>query len=327
MRATKSGKYLLIEIKKINLSSWRLLSIIELATGAKSNEIGYAGLKDKSATAIQYLTLPIEYEKSLKNIISPRVEILSLSYTNRAIKIGSLSGNKFAIKLKMDKRYKSRFANRLKDIQKWGMPNYFGYQRFGNDGKSWEQGAKTAQSGKRLKGAKERLLVASYQSFLFNEWLKNRVAISKYINLSKSDKIKELSDYPLALIKALKNQPHIFKLFIGDIMQIDNRLINCKDMNKESFKFLSNQSIPTGLLPGSRVQRALSDARFLEEPFDDIDLTSLKGERRAAWVYPKDCSIKDTKDGIEVSFALPPGSYATTLLEETGGFELKNNKH
>jgi len=85
------------------------------------------------------------------------------------------------------------------------------------------------------------------------------------------------------------------------------------------------QVAPAGLLCGSTATRAKSDAYYLEEAYDDTELTSLKGDRRFAWIWPKEVetSYESNSKKLTVEFYLPKGSYATTFLEEIGKFSLK----
>ena len=82
---------------------------------------------------------------------------------------------------------------------------------------------------------------------------------------------------------------------------------------------------PTGLLCGANIERAQSDAYYLEEPFDDRELSTLKGDRRYAWIWPKEVETHYESESkiLTVKFFLPKGSYATTFLEEIGKFSLK----
>jgi tRNA pseudouridine13 synthase len=60
-------------------------------------------------------------------------------------------------------------------------------------------------------------------------------------------------------------------------------------------------------------------------PFAPSELSSLKGDRRFAWIWPKEVetAYDREKKKLTVSFYLPKGSYATTFLEEIGKFSLK----
>ena len=324
-----SGNFLILKIKKTDMSTWKLIHVISQATGLEEREIGYAGLKDKNATTIQYISLPKKYEKALeKNLTTERVEILEKTYNKAPIKIGHLKGNRFSIVLhNVSPKEAKFFRTTALKMQKEGIPNYYGYQRFGEDSHSYEQGKEIAHSGKKLKGSKEKLLVSAYQSHLFNNWLSMRVKLSATIAKYPADKAAKKLGYPLELVKVLARQPQFFKLFLGDILQAypygKSSLLN--EMIQSSARFAQKKISPTGLLCGANVERARSDAYHLEEPFDDRDLSTLKGDRRYAWIWPEEVET-DYDSGsttLTVKFFLPKGSYATAFLEEIGKFSLK----
>jgi len=194
---TGHGNNLILKIKKQDMSTWKLIHVISKATGLNERDIGYAGLKDKNATAIQYISIPKNVERELKNLTTEKIEILEKTYNKAPIKIGHLKGNRFSIKLhNVNQKSATAIEKVSKEMSQHGIPNYFGYQRFGEDRRSYLQGKDIAQSGKKLKGAKEKLLVASYQSYLFNSWLSERIRVSLAINsYSPSEASKRLS-YP-----------------------------------------------------------------------------------------------------------------------------------
>jgi len=320
--ATGRGEWLRLKILKRDLSTWRLLSVLQKATGAQEREIGYAGLKDKAATAIQYFTLPARYEKGLKNLKTERIELLELQRDRYPLKVGALRGNRFRILLdRITPAEAERLITQVKSFESSGIPNYFGYQRFGEDGRSWEQGREIAQSGKRLKGSREKLLVAAWQSHLFNRWLSERVRASQIIRTRSEAEAAESLQWPSELIRTLRAQPNFFKLFQGDLLRSvpdGQKLFGSRDPLRDAQAFAQKRLTVTGLLPGGRVWRARSDARHLEAPWDDEELTALPGDRRDAWIWPEDPSgkILPDREAMELEFTLPPGAYATTLLEE-----------
>jgi tRNA pseudouridine13 synthase len=327
-----TGNYLILKIQKTDMSTWKLITVLAKATGLQERDIGYAGLKDKNATTIQYISLPKMYERELnKNLTTEKIEILERGYNKAPIKIGHLKGNTFSIVLHDINEKDAKFFNTTaKKMQKDGIPNYYGYQRFGEDSRSYLQGKEIAHSGKRLKGSKEKLLVSAYQSYLYNRWLGSRVKLSSVINSNNVETAAKKLEYPLELVKVLATQPQFFKLFIGDVITPYpyGKSNYVKDMNQSSQAFNKKNISPTGLLCGANVDRAKSDAYYLEEEFDDTELTSLKGDRRFAWIWPKDVETtynSDTKK-LTVEFYLPKGSYATTFLEEIGKFSLKEEK-
>jgi len=326
---TQSGNYLILKIKKTDMSTSKLTTVLAKATELNERDIGYAGLKDKNATTIQYISIPKQAEKLLnKNLTTERVEILERTYNKAPIKIGHLKGNRFSILLHRISPSDAKFFNTIaKRMQTRGIPNYYGYQRFGEDAKSYLQGKEIAHSGKRLKGSREKLLVAAYQSYLFNKWLGMRVKLSNTIvSHSPAAAAKKLK-YPEALVKLLAKQPQFFKLFLGDVTMPYpyGKPGFVKEMLQSANMFEAKKLSPTGLLCGANAMRAKSDAYHLEEPFDDSELTSLRGDRRFAWIWPQEVeTVYDReKRALKVDFYLPKGAYATTFLEEIGKFSLK----
>ena len=323
------GSNLILKIKKTDMSTFKLITVIAKATRLEQRDIGYAGLKDKNATTIQYISIPKQYERDVvKNLTTEKIEILEKHYSKFPIKVGQLKGNKFSIVLeKVDKKTKESIEKVAKELVVHGIPNYYGYQRFGEDSKSYEQGKEIAHSGKKLKGAKEKLLVSAYQSFLYNSWLSERVSISKTIDKNSEEDASKLLEYPMELVKVLAKQPQFFKLFIGDDMQNYpyGKSYPLQDFKRASKDFIAHKSSPTGLLVGYKVQRALADARHLEEAFDDTELYALKGDRRYAWIFPEELSFQynETEKRLTINFYLPKGSYATTFLEEIAKKSLK----
>ena len=323
------GSNLILKIKKTDMSTFKLITVLAKATKLEQRDIGYAGLKDKNATTIQYISIPKQYEKDVvKNLTTEKIETLEKYYSKFPIKVGQLKGNRFSIVLHdVSKEKKEQIEKVAKEMVEKGIPNYFGYQRFGEDSKSYLQGKEIAHLGKKLKGAKEKLLVSAYQSYLFNEWLTNRINISKTINNNSIKNASKILDYPIELVKVLAHQPQFFKLFIGDDMKDYpyGKSYPLQDFERATKEFMAHKSSPTGLLIGSKVKRALSDARHLEAPYDDNELYALKGDRRYAWIFPEDLSFKFNQEEkkLTINFYLPKGAYATTFLEEIGKFSLK----
>ncbi len=331
-RFTGSGNHLILKIKKRDMSTWKLLTVLAKAGGLQERDIGYAGLKDKSATTIQYISLPKQAQKSIeKHLTTDRIEILEQTYNKAPIKVGHLKGNRFEILLhQVTAPDASCFEQVAKLMEVEGIPNYFGYQRFGEDAMSYQQGKTIAHSGKRLKGSREKLMVAAYQSHLFNQWLTQRLHISQTIANQEPKVAAKRLGYPPALTAALKAQPQRFKLFLGDVMMPYpyGKMHFVQEMLQSAKAFHAQKIAPTGLLCGERALRAQSDAYHLEDPYDDSELTSLRGDRRFAWIWPKEVkTMYDLEQKLlRVSFFLPKGSYATTFLEEIGKSTLKPHR-
>ena len=314
------GNYALLRVQKRDMTTYQLIDVIARAAEIAQREVGYAGLKDKHATTTQYLTVPRNALKRLhKGLRSERIAVLEEHFTASPLKIGALKGNRFRIVLDaVLPQEAGALEKRLRSVAKGGFPNYFGFQRFGRDGESWREGEKLAKEGARLRTPRQRMAVTAYQSYLFNAWLARRVEINTTLRDRSVTEAAKTLKFPAALVDALARQPHPFKLFLGDVMRKGARTYHLAELQKEAEAFANRRTTPTGLLCGAHTPRAKSDARHLEAPFDDDALTALRGDRRDAWVYAEDVSMRYDAAANEatVSFTLPKGVYATVFLEE-----------
>ena len=274
-RFSNRGNFLILQIKKELLSTWELLNIISKKLGIDEHQIGYAGLKDKNATTTQFISIPLNRSREYKKLNSKNIQILKTFKHHEKLKIGDLAGNRFKITLKNIKDSELPLIYQtLAQIQKNGMPNYFGYQRFGKE-YNFEQAKDIVYGDEVIREKKlEKFLRLAYQSYFFNGWLASRIELSKQEGLKK---LKPLD---------------------GDIYSRENK------------------KIITGLLPGRNIIRAKSDARAIEEQFDDVYIHE-KGFRRDAIVIPKDIKNKYIKEKglLELEFTLPKSAYATVLIE------------
>ena len=181
-----TGNFLILKIKKEWLSTWDLIREISETLDIDEHKIGYAGLKDKNATTTQYISIPLIKEKYLKALKKPNIKILAVYKDKSGLNIGDLTGNKFTINLKdvKDEVVPAIYAV-LSKIQKHGLPNYFGYQRFGQD-YNFQKAQDVTYGEEIVKNKKlEHLLISAYQSYFFNAWLSHRVQMSKEENLNK----------------------------------------------------------------------------------------------------------------------------------------------
>ena len=323
------GEHLIAKVRKKELTTWQMLQILSEYLGVKLRDIGYAGLKDKNALTYQYISLPRRYEKALENFTHPKIKIIETTYHKNKIRLGHLKGNRFFVRLKKVLPVAAKKIDEVcKIIQKEGMPNFFGYQRFGIEGNNWQEGKRVVEGDLRIREPKKRrFLVNAYQSHLFNLWLSERIKQSKLINAFAPKELAQVMDLPSGIIEELKKQPRFFKLLPGDVMMHYPRgkIFFAEDVLAESARFAERAIAPTGLLPGRRTKRAEGLAREVEKDFDDARIAEF-GDRRYAWVFVEDLEgvYKEQNAWYELNFFLPKGCYATILLEEIAHKKLKD---
>ncbi len=314
------GEHLILTMRKKDLATWDALQILSDYIGCKARDIGYAGLKDKNAMTVQSISIPKQFEEKVDKFEHPNIKILDKTYHNNKIRVGHLKGNKFFIRLKRVFPIDAvKLEEVLGKIATYGMPNYFGFQRFGIDGDNYKKGEEIINGTRKEKNRKlKQMYINAYQSFLFNQWLSSRIELSKLVNAFEPNEIYKKLEMTKDEVKTLKVQEHPFKLLLGDVMSHYpfGRIFHIEDLEVEAQKFNARDRVATGLLCGKKAKLAVDSARKIEAQYDKK--TIVDGSRRFAWIFPTEIesNLKEEKNWFELSFTLPKGSYATELISE-----------
>ncbi len=225
-----SGEHRILRVRKKNLSTFELLSIIAQAFNLPTKSIGYAGLKDKHATTTQYLSLPAKSTQHFCAIFDSLakqhdIKLLDSTLHSNKLRLGHLKGNRFFVRLKkLNPTNATKLESTFSHIAKNGFPNFFGFQRFGINGDNYLLGLslskrKNAQTSpylsllaqlhpslasthaqahqnplfhtKRYNRAMQEFFISSYQSFLFNGWLQARIQLSAW---AREFNVKDLQE-------------------------------------------------------------------------------------------------------------------------------------
>jgi tRNA pseudouridine13 synthase len=304
VKYTNKGNFLVIHVKKVEMTTWDMIAAFAKHLNIPAEKIGYAGLKDKHATTTQYISIEAKFENLLKKFRHPQIKILGTTRHNHSIRMGDLAGNRFHIKLYgVDNIEAGRIEKLARKSEKQGLPNYFGYQRFGRNEDSIVQAKEMISGDSFIEDAKlKKFLISIYQSVFFNDWLKERVLMSREKNDGK------------------------YMLLDGDIyLSNEGKLFTPKEKPIKDFE--DAKVLPTGLLCGRDVFRCRDEAREIEAKYDDEFLYE-KGLRRAAIIFPRDIEYKYNKDFniFSIAFTLPKGSYATVFLENIANKNFKAKK-
>ena len=299
-----NGNFTILHIKKVEMTTWDMIAAFASYLNINAEKIGYAGLKDKHATTTQYISIESKFEKELKKFRHPQIKILKTTRHTHSIRMGDLIGNRFSINLFGVTQIQAGQIEKLaRKSERLGLPNYFGYQRFGRDEDSIKQAKEMIAGDRHIEDSKlKKFLISIYQSVFFNEWLIERVMMSREQNAGK------------------------FMLLEGDLyITNDKKLFTPKQIPQKDFE--AKKVVPTGLLCGRGVYRSRGVAGEIEAKYDD-DFLYEKGLRREAIIFPKDLEFNYTKgfDIMRVSFTLPKGSYATVFLENIASKNFKAKK-
>ena len=132
-----AGEHVYCEIQKVGLTTFDAVNRIADAIRVPTNDIGYAGLKDARAVTRQVLSIRGTTEDAVMGLSGriPGLTVLWAARHGNKLRLGHLAGNRFAIKVRdVTPTDVVKLKEPLAEIQRRGLPNYFGEQRFGRRG-------------------------------------------------------------------------------------------------------------------------------------------------------------------------------------------------
>jgi tRNA pseudouridine13 synthase len=301
--ASGDGEHVFLRVRKTGRNTHDVARLLARHAGVPQVAVGYAGLKDRHAVTTQAFTvqLPGRASPDWSAIAEPGLEVLASARHHRKIRRGGLRGNRFRIRVTAVTGDRELAQQRLVDIARYGVPNYFGSQRFGREGSNLQRVDDLFSGRGRAPRREQRgLLLSAARAQLFNAVLAARVGAGTW-NAG----------------------------LVGDVM--------CLDGTERQFAFDSADASlaervrgldvhATGPLCGrpSRALQPLDDparveAGVLDDWRDWIDglvRFGLDADRRSLRlrVGGLDWSWRD--DVLELAFELPAGAYATAVLRE-----------
>jgi tRNA pseudouridine13 synthase len=129
------GEHVYCEIQKIGLTTFDAVNLIAERLGISSRDIGYVGLKDANAITRQVLSIQGATEQQVMALHIPNITIQWAARHGNKLRLGHLAANRFAIKIRdVAPTDVVKLKAPLDELQKRGMPNFFGEQRFGRRG-------------------------------------------------------------------------------------------------------------------------------------------------------------------------------------------------
>lgn len=297
------GKHLYINITKKGLSTPDVGQKICEIFNVSENDVGFAGLKDKHAITTQTLSINLEnlkmpVEEILEKIKTIGVRVNSSNLHNNKLKPGHLKGNKFTITITSLEDIEKSFeiANQIAEkIKKFGIPNYYGAQRFGIQGDNAEKALAILKGELKIRDRfMKKFLFSSYQSHLCNLYLSKRV--ENGFNLIPGDICKKHDTGGLFVVENIEEEQKRY----------DNKEISfTAPMFGDRLWFAEKES-------GEIEKQILADSGLTEEQIKKLGT----GTRRLGRLIIDDLTIEKEETGLKVSFSLPKGAFATVVLRE-----------
>jgi tRNA pseudouridine13 synthase len=313
---SEAGPHWLLRVEKRTANTrWVAAEIARLA-GVPGGDVGYAGLKDRHAVAVQWFSVPklATTADFWTNIRTAEFKVLEARANLRKLKIGALSGNRFRIRLRNAVWSREQLDLKLDALRAHGVPNYFGAQRFGRDGYNLDRVAAWVQSGIAPRGRAERSFVLSAaRSLVFNAVLARRVEAGDWSQLTAGD------------LASLDGSGSHFS-----VTAVDDELLR---------RLVEFDIHPSGPLwgrgdPASRgqaLQHELVVSRELATVAALLAAQGLTQERRALRCAIRELSSERDASTLTLSFSLRRGQFATAVLREICEFagvpELDADEH
>ena len=295
-----SGQHLLLKVRKRDANTAWVARSLARASGCRDFEVGYAGLKDRRAVALQWFTVPRPRSgPDLRGLAGEGFEVLEVHAHARKLPRGALAGNRFELRVRPadgdGPALAARLAPRLEELARRGVPNYFGPQRFGRDGANLTRppGGLAA-----LRGAQRGFLLSAARSVLFNAVLAERVADGSWELLVPGD------------LAILDGRGSLFSVPAADAALA----ARCARLEIH----------PSGALWGVGDPPTAGQARELEltvsgrypEESALCAAAGMQHERRALRLALRDSSCEAEAGAALLRFRLGRGCFATALLRE-----------
>ncbi|MDV6315281.1 tRNA pseudouridine(13) synthase TruD [Idiomarina sp. HP20-50] len=270
--------------------------------GVSPKNVSYSGLKDRQAITWQWFSIQLPGRETLNwdALNDDEMSVERVIRRTKKLKTGFHRANRFVIWL-TEVSSRDALEQLWKDVSERGVLNYFGEQRFGRSGDNVIQAERWLMSERpaRISRNKRSLYLSALRSYLFNEIVAERVRQLGIEGTLAGDCVM------------LHGSQSVFTVdhWDGELRQ----------------RLLNNEIYLTAPLAGSTDKPLVKDAAeafesSLLQPYGNwlqaLKKLRVSAARRALLLRVENPEICWHGDDAELSFTLPSGAYATTVLNE-----------
>src|SRR5882724_7209513 len=291
------GQHVLLKVRKRDANTQWVARELAKVCGCRPMDVGYAGLKDRRAVAVQWFTAP-KSAQSLDGWTAVRTsefEVLEAHAHTRKLPRGALAGNRFIIRIRDVTAADDQLAERVGLIGQRGVPNYFGPQRFGREGSNL---LRITVGLRALRPAERGFVLSAARSLIFNALLAERVRDGSWERLEAGD------------IANLDARGSVFAVDSADATLPER----CQRLDIHPTGPMSGRGLPASqgrvLELESGVAAQLAPAAAL------VQEAGMEQERRSLRLAVRDLQWSREAKAIVLRFRLARGSFATTVLRE-----------
>jgi len=298
--ACGEGEHVYVTFRRAGWNTADAARTMQKHLGLAPSDVGWGGRKDKTAVVVQTLSFRCGVNHPLADVENALAdlpfEILATDRHRNKIKTGHVAANRFTVVVSNPEPDALPRALAIADrLKQTGVPNFYGPQRFGHGLQNIHRGFALFSAGK--KGRKDLFMVSVVQSALFNIWLKQRMEAGDYRNVLAGDIVK--------------------KTDTGGMFTVEDPAI-------ENQRFTAGEIVTTGPIFGFKMKPAMDAAgekeaallKWFSLTLEDFRPFRSPGSRREAILNPADLTLAEVDEGLRLTFTLPSGAYATTVLRE-----------
>lgn len=310
------GEHQFVFIEKTNTNTAYVAEQLARFVNLPLRQITYAGRKDKYAVTQQWFGIhaPGKPDFDFSSFELEGVKVVKQVRHNRKLRTGQLKGNHFTITLRQV-LHPEAIEERLQEIALNGVPNYYGEQRFGvmrlNDMGEVQRGGNLVMAERMVNGEtirhrnKRSMALSALRSWLFNEMLSTRLKEGTFDTALAGD----------ALMLTGSNS-----FFIHDT----NGEQDAAALQEVQRRYQTKDVSPSAPLWGKGELPTRAAAYSLEhgvankhsEVIDFLSQCGFEQERKAIKIWPSELKWQSKGDSFTVSFSLPSGCFATSVLRE-----------
>jgi tRNA pseudouridine13 synthase len=307
-----AGEHWYVRVEKRGMNTRDAALGLSRAARVSERDIGYAGMKDKHAVTAQWFSVPGSAPAPDTWPLPPGLQLKEISRHGNKLRTGHLRGNRFRIGLVDCEPGALENARALLDyLRTHGLVNYFGPQRFGQEGQNLSEALSWLRGETRLPRSRERFLSKLYpsvvQAEVFNRYATLRVELG------------------------------VESLITGEVVRIENSSAHflVEDVAREAPRYAAGEIRLTGPLPGPKLRpaavgrsaelelQATRDAGVGEPELGALG-SHAPGTRRDVLIFPSGATVETYDDRLVLGFELPAGSYATEVIRELSRSPVKS---
>jgi tRNA pseudouridine13 synthase len=297
-----AGSHVLVTVEKRGANTGWVASQLARAAGVAVRDVGWSGQKDRHALTRQAYTLPWPLQAPLEPCLEFAGEgyrVLSARRHGRKLRPGSHRANRFELRVRGIAGDLGELSARLEVIDRHGVPNYFGPQRFGQEGANLARARAWAESGAAPRERSTRgFALSAARGLLFNAVLAERVGRGDWNRPLPGEAVM------------LDGRRSFFRA-----ATIDETLVErCRVLDVHP----SGPLWGRGASPAADESLAVETAVVAGEPALRalLETERLEHERRALRLPVRQLKWSVAADVLSLAFELPRGAFATAVLHE-----------